>query len=216
RRPGGHRDDRHRLRHRFHPGHLRHHARRLRRVHVERICHSRPAGAVLRAGRRHGPVPLPQVRLGRPPPVHRGEAPPVRRDPHLDRDELRGDRRPHRRRAGGQPRRESVAAAGTAGPGPRILMFSLSALQLGSPLSYVLAFTLPAFDAVVPVLPSETAIVALGVATAGSVDPRIAVLVALAAAGAFAGDNLAYFIGWRFSPWATKRFFSGERGAKTK
>jgi len=95
-------------------------------------------------------------------------------------------------------------------------MFSLSALQLGSPLSYVLAFTLPAFDAVVPVLPSETAIVALGVATAGSVDPRIAVLVALAAAGAFAGDNLAYFIGWRFSPWATKRFFSGERGAKTK
>jgi membrane-associated protein len=95
-------------------------------------------------------------------------------------------------------------------------MFSLSALQLGSPLSYVLAFTLPAFDAVVPVLPSETAIVALGVATAGSVDPRIAILVALAAAGAFAGDNLAYFIGWRFSPWANRRFFSGARGAKTK
>jgi len=58
-------------------------------------------------------------------------------------------------------------------------------------LSYAVAFVVPALDAVVPVLPSETAIVALGVATAGSVDPRIAVLLLLAAAGACAGDNLS-------------------------
>ena len=31
--------------------------------------------------------------------------------------------------------------------------------------------------------------------------------------GAFAGDNLSYLIGWRFGPWATRRFFSGEKGA---
>jgi membrane-associated protein len=95
-------------------------------------------------------------------------------------------------------------------------MASLSVLQVGSPLSYLLAFSIPALDAVVPVLPSETVIVALGVATAGSVDPRIAILVALAAAGACAGDNLGYFLGWRFSPWVSRRFFSGEKGARRR
>jgi membrane protein DedA with SNARE-associated domain len=90
-------------------------------------------------------------------------------------------------------------------------MFGLSALQVGSPLSYLLAFRIPALDAVVPVLPSETVIVALGVATAGSADPRIALL---AAVGACAGDNLGYFLGWRFSPWVSRHFFSGEKGAR--
>jgi membrane-associated protein len=95
-------------------------------------------------------------------------------------------------------------------------MFGLSALQVGSPLSYLLAFGIPALDAVVPVLPSETVIVALGVATAGSADPRIAILVALAAAGACAGDNLGYFLGWRFSPWVSRHFFSGDKGARRR
>ena len=35
-----------------------------------------------------------------------------------------------------------------------------------------------------------------------------------AAAGAWAGDNLSYLIGWRFGPWATRRFFApGTKGA---
>jgi membrane-associated protein len=95
-------------------------------------------------------------------------------------------------------------------------MFNFSALQVDSPLSYLLAFGLPALDAVFPVLPGETVIVALGVATAGSVDPRIALLIATAAAGAFVGDNLCYFIGWRFSPWVNRRFFSGERARQRR
>ncbi len=66
----------------------------------------------------------------------------------------------------------------------------LSTLAITSPLSYLIAVLLPAFDAIIPVLPSETAIITLGVATAGSTDPRIAVLVLLAALGAFLGDNL--------------------------
>jgi membrane-associated protein len=90
-------------------------------------------------------------------------------------------------------------------------MFSFSALQVDSLLSYLLAFGIPALDAVFPVLPGETVIVALGVATAGSVDPRIALLVATAAAGAFVGDNLCYFIGERFSPWVNRRFFATEK-----
>ena len=83
-------------------------------------------------------------------------------------------------------------------------------------LSYAVAFVVPALDAVVPVLPSETAIVALGVATAGSVDPRIAVLLLLAAAGACAGDNLSYLVGHRFEPWADRRLLAGGSGRKRR
>ena len=68
----------------------------------------------------------------------------------------------------------------------------LSDLQPDSVLSYLIAFLFPAFDAVLPVLPSETAIVALGVATAGSIDPRLVLLVILAACGAFVGDNVCF------------------------
>jgi membrane protein DedA with SNARE-associated domain len=86
-------------------------------------------------------------------------------------------------------------------------------LHVGSLVSYLIAFGLPCFDAVVPILPSETVIIAFGVATAGSTDPRIFLILLCAAVGAWAGDNLAYLIGWRFGPWATRRFFSGEKGA---
>jgi membrane-associated protein len=89
----------------------------------------------------------------------------------------------------------------------------ITTLHVGSLVSYLIAFGLPCFDAVVPILPSETVIIAFGVATAGSSDPRIFLILLCAAAGAFAGDNLSYLIGWRFGPWATRRFFSGEKGA---
>jgi membrane protein DedA with SNARE-associated domain len=92
----------------------------------------------------------------------------------------------------------------------------LSHLGVSSPLSYVIAILLPAFDALIPVLPSETAVIALGVATAGSTDPRAAVLVALAACGAFIGDNAAYLIGRRLGPAAGRRVFAGERGARRR
>jgi membrane protein DedA with SNARE-associated domain len=92
----------------------------------------------------------------------------------------------------------------------------LSHLGVSSLLSYVIAVLLPAFDALIPVLPSETAVIALGVATAGSADPRAAVLVALAACGAFLGDNAAYLLGRRFGPTAGKRVFAGERGARRR
>ena len=43
---------------------------------------------------------------------------------------------------------------------------ALTSLQVDTVLSYLVAFGVPALDAVLPVLPSETAIIALGVATA--------------------------------------------------
>jgi membrane-associated protein len=92
-------------------------------------------------------------------------------------------------------------------------LISLTTLHAGSAIAYVLAFGLPALDAVFPLVPAETTVIALGVATAGSADPRIALLVACAAAGAFAGDNLCYLLGRRFRPSVERRFFSSARGA---
>jgi membrane protein DedA with SNARE-associated domain len=94
-----------------------------------------------------------------------------------------------------------------------LLASGITTLHVGSLVSYLIAFGLPCFDAVVPILPSETVIIAFGVASAGSSDPRTFLILLCAAAGAWAGDNLAYLIGWRFGPWATRRFFSGEKGA---
>ena len=95
-------------------------------------------------------------------------------------------------------------------------MSALASLQVDSLLSYAAAIVFPALDAVLPVLPSETIIITLGVATAGSADPRIALLVACAAAGAFLGDNLCYLLGSRFGPWIERRFFRSEKGAKQR
>jgi membrane protein DedA with SNARE-associated domain len=92
----------------------------------------------------------------------------------------------------------------------------LDTLQVDSVISYLIALVLPAFDAIIPVLPSESAVIALGVTTAGSTDPRIALLVACAAAGAFLGDNLCYLLGRRFGPAVERRFFAGPKGARTR
>jgi membrane-associated protein len=93
---------------------------------------------------------------------------------------------------------------------------ALASLQVDSLLSYVIAILFPALDAILPLVPSETAVITLGVATAGSADPRIALLVAFCAAGAFLGDNLCYLLGRRFAPWIERRFFRSEKGARRR
>src|SRR5947209_3285975 len=95
-------------------------------------------------------------------------------------------------------------------------MSVFDSLQAGSALSYLIALVIPALDAVLPALPGETVIIALGVATAGSADPRIALLVGCAAAGAFLGDNLCYLLGRRFGPVVQRRFFATPKGMKAR
>ena len=95
-------------------------------------------------------------------------------------------------------------------------MSALTSLHTGSALSYAIAVVLPALDAIFPLVPSETVIIALGVATAGSADPRLGLLVACAAAGAFLGDNLSYFLGRRFGPLVERRFFATGKGARQR
>ena len=79
----------------------------------------------------------------------------------------------------------------------------------------LIALIIPALDAVLPILPSETAIIALGVATAGSTDPRIALLVACAALGAFLATTF-YLLGHRFKSRVERRFFASEKGARRR
>jgi membrane-associated protein len=88
--------------------------------------------------------------------------------------------------------------------------------NVGSPVSYIVAVLLPALDALIPWLPSETVVIALGAVTAGSADPRIGLVVLLAALGAFLGDNAAYLVGRRFGPAVDRRLFAGEQGARRR
>jgi membrane protein DedA with SNARE-associated domain len=79
--------------------------------------------------------------------------------------------------------------------------------------AYGIVFLLAFLDAVVPVVPSETAVITAGV-VAASGDLFLPLVIVLAAAGAFLGDNTAYWIGRRFGRWVVQRFFSGEKAKK--
>ncbi len=80
--------------------------------------------------------------------------------------------------------------------------------------AYGIVFLLAALDALLPVVPSETVVITAGVvAAAGGLN--LALIIAAAACGAFAGDNAAFFIGRRFGGRATERFFRGDRGRKS-
>ena len=79
--------------------------------------------------------------------------------------------------------------------------------------AYAIVFLLAFLDALVPVVPSETSVITGGV-VAGAGDLSLWLLIPAAAAGAFCGDNTAYWIGRRFGRRATERFFSGEKAQK--
>ena len=80
----------------------------------------------------------------------------------------------------------------------------------GSGWSYVLIFAFAYLDALVPIVPSETAVVTAGV-LAGSGRMSLPLIIVLAASGAFAGDNTSYLIGRHYGEPAKRRFFSGKK-----
>ena len=83
----------------------------------------------------------------------------------------------------------------------------------GSAWSYVLIFAFAYLDAIFPLVPSETAVVTAGV-LAGAGDMSLPLIVVLAAAGAFLGDNTAYLIGRHYGDPVKERFFKGEKARK--
>jgi membrane-associated protein len=79
--------------------------------------------------------------------------------------------------------------------------------------AYAVVLLFAVIDAVLPVVPSETAVITAGVvATAG--DLSLPLVIAAAAAGAFAGDNIAYGIGHRYGVRVTDRFFRGRKAQR--
>jgi membrane protein DedA with SNARE-associated domain len=79
--------------------------------------------------------------------------------------------------------------------------------------AYLIVFVLAVLDALVPVVPSETSVITAGVvASAG--DLSLPMVIAAAAAGAFVGDNTAYFVGHRYGTRINDRFFTSEKAKK--
>ena len=79
--------------------------------------------------------------------------------------------------------------------------------------AYAVLFIFVFLDALLPVVPSETAVITAGVVAATG-QLSLTLVVVAAACGAFAGDNTAYAIGYRFGPYAKARYFRGEKGGK--
>jgi membrane protein DedA with SNARE-associated domain len=76
--------------------------------------------------------------------------------------------------------------------------------------AYAVVFALAVLDVLVPLVPAETAVITAGVVAATGGLDLLPVIVA-AAAGAFAGDNIAYALGHRYGVRAAARFARGER-----
>jgi membrane-associated protein len=90
------------------------------------------------------------------------------------------------------------------------LLNGLIDLLTGSNWTYPLLFAICVGDAVFPAFPSETAAIVCGIQAARG-QLSLELVLALAAAGAFVGDNLSYVIGRWFGRPMQKRFFSGEK-----
>ena len=80
----------------------------------------------------------------------------------------------------------------------------------GSAWSYAIVFGLAYLDAVIPLFPSETAVIAAGV-LAGEGKMNLALIIVIGALGAVLGDNTSYLIGRHFGDPIKDRFFSAEK-----
>lgn len=79
----------------------------------------------------------------------------------------------------------------------------------GSDWTYALLFGICVGDAVLPILPSETAAIVCGIQAARG-QLSLALVLVVAAAGAFIGDNISYALGRFVGEPIQQRLFSGE------
>lgn len=80
-----------------------------------------------------------------------------------------------------------------------------------NPWFYLIIFVIALLDSVVPIVPSETTVILGGIA-AGQGELWIVLVIILGAAGAFVGDTIAYWLGRRFGPFITRKFFRKGNG----
>lgn len=110
------------------------------------------------------------------------------------------------------PRRMPIGRPPT-GPDPLMFDQFTHLVAEASAWAYLIVLLFAVVDAVVPVVPSETAVITAGVVTAAG-DLSLPVVILAAASGAFLGDNLAYAIGRRYGSRARERFFRGEKAGR--
>jgi membrane-associated protein len=79
-----------------------------------------------------------------------------------------------------------------------------------NPVTYLIVFGAAATDVLLPVIPSETIVIAASV-LAGQGELLIWLIVPAAALGAFLGDNVSYWLGRRLGDPVARRFFGGEK-----
>jgi membrane-associated protein len=92
---------------------------------------------------------------------------------------------------------------------------SLLDLVSSSPWTYAVLLGVAATDALLPLVPSETAVISAGV-LAGAGDLHLGLVIAAGAAGAYAGDTSAFSLGRRFRGRIQGTFFRGERGRRRR
>jgi membrane-associated protein len=91
-----------------------------------------------------------------------------------------------------------------------MLLESFIDLVSASPWTYAVILAVAAFDALVPVVPSEATVISAGV-LAGAGDLDLALVVAAGAIGAYVGDSSAYWLGRRLGR-LERRIFGGAKG----
>jgi membrane-associated protein len=87
-----------------------------------------------------------------------------------------------------------------------------SAVELASasPWTYAVILGVAALDALFPLVPSEATVISAGV-LAGAGDLQLGLVIAAGAAGAYAGDSSAYWLGRRLGSRVARRLFSARR-----
>jgi len=80
--------------------------------------------------------------------------------------------------------------------------------------AYPLILASCTFDAILPLLPSETALLTGGILAANG-SMLLGWVIVMAAVGAFVGDNLAYAIGHSADDWARRWIPRGEKGKRS-
>lgn len=81
---------------------------------------------------------------------------------------------------------------------------------MSSPWIYAVLFAVSMIDGFFPVVPGETTVITAGVFAATGA-PDLALAVAVAAAGAFAGDHISFMIGRTSGPRLVRRLRPGSR-----
>jgi membrane-associated protein len=84
----------------------------------------------------------------------------------------------------------------------------------GSPWIFVVLYLFAAIDGIFPPIPSESLVIALAALSMSQGSPNLAMLVLVAAAGAFTGDQIAYLVGSRVHV-HDNRFLQSARARKT-